>query len=217
MVKEILINVAQKEKRVAILEDKTLQEFYIEREDSRGIFGNIYKGKVKTIIPGMGAAFVDLGLKKDGFLYVSDIVALPSEYGENSSVPLRQGPGGERGREEDINKLVKKGQEILVQVIKEPIGSKGVRLTTHISLPSRDLVLMPTDNHTGISRRIQDVKERNRLKKILAELKLPRGMGVIVRTVGQGKAKVDFFRNTKYLLGLWQRIKKQNRSSRAPS
>ena len=104
MLREILINVAEKEKRVALLEDKTLQEFYIEREDSRGIFGNIYKGKVKTIIPGMGAAFVDLGLKKDGFLYVSDIVALPTEYGEISSVPLRQGSGGERGKE-DINKL----------------------------------------------------------------------------------------------------------------
>jgi len=117
MLREILINVAEKEKRVALLEDKTLQEFYIEREDSRGIFGNIYKGKVKTIIPGMGAAFVDLGLKKDGFLYVSDIVALPTEYGEISSVSLRQGLGGERGKEEDINKLVKKGQEILVQVI----------------------------------------------------------------------------------------------------
>ena len=98
MPREILINVAEKEKRVALLEDKTLQEFYIEREDSRGIFGNIYKGKVKTIIPGMGAAFVDLGLKKDGFLYVSDIVALPTEYGEINSASLRQRPGGERGK-----------------------------------------------------------------------------------------------------------------------
>ncbi len=218
MLREILINVAQKEKRVALLENKTLQEFYIEREDSRGIFGNIYKGKVKTIIPGMGAAFVDLGLKKDGFLYVSDIVALPTEYGEISSVPLRQGPGGERGKkEEDINKLVKKGQEILVQVIKEPIGSKGVRLTTHISLPSRDLVLMPTDSHAGISRKIQDVNERNRLKKILEELKLPKGMGVIIRTVGQGKEKRELFRSIKYLLDLWQRIKRQSRISPAPS
>ena len=106
MLREILINVAQKEKRVALLEDKTLQEFYIEREDSRGIFGNIYKGKVKTIMPGMGAAFVDLGLKKDGFLYVSDIVALPTEYGEINSASLRQRPGGKRGKKEDRHPAV---------------------------------------------------------------------------------------------------------------
>ncbi|MEA3560687.1 MAG: Rne/Rng family ribonuclease [Candidatus Omnitrophota bacterium] len=209
MLKEILINIDNKEKRVALLEDKRLEEFYIERDSSRGIFGNIYKGKVKTIIPGIEAAFVDLGLKKDGFLYIADAVSLPEEYKE----------AGQAAPKKDLNikDVVHKGQEILVQVIKEPIGTKGVRLTTRISLPSRNMVLVPGEEHIGVSRRIESEAERNRLKITLQELKLPKGMSFIIRTAARGKTKRELARDVKYLIKLWKKISAQSRRSKVPS
>ncbi|MEA3328242.1 MAG: Rne/Rng family ribonuclease [Candidatus Omnitrophota bacterium] len=209
MLKEILVNADNKEKRIALLEDKTLEEFYIEREESKGIFGNIYKGKVKTIVPGMGAAFVNLGLKKDGFLYVSDALSLPEEYKE---------PGQAAPKKDlSIRDVVHKGQEILVQVIKEPIGTKGVRLTTRISLPSRNMVLMPGEENIGVSRRIENETERNRLKKLLKELKPPKGMGFIIRTVAQGKTKKELSRDVKYLANLWRGITARSRKAKVPA
>lgn len=209
MYNEILVNVEAKEKRVAILEDKSLEEFYIERVGQESLVGNIYKGKVKSVVPGMGAAFVDLGLGKDGFLHVSDVVGPPEDYEEVVPKELKW--------EADIRDLVKIGQELLIQVIKGPIGAKGVRLTTYITLPARYLVLMPTEPNIGISRRIEDEAERMRLKKILEELKIPKGMGAIVRTAGQGKQKRKFARDLRYLIRLWRGIGYRGRKKPVPS
>ena len=209
MYREILVNVEAKEKRVAILEDKVLEELYIERVGQESLVGNIYKGRVKTVVPGMGAAFIDLGLGKDGFLHISDVVGPPEDYEEAVAKEYR--------REAQIGDLVKKGQETLVQVIKAPIGTKGVRLTTYISLPARYLVLMPTEPQLGVSRRIEDESERKRLRKILEELKIPKGMGAIVRTAGQGKQRREFVRDLRYLIKLWRRIEHRSKRSPTPS
>jgi len=151
---EILINITPRETRVAIVENGTLQEVSIERQTSRGIVGNIYKGKVNRVLPGMEAAFVDIGLDKAGFLHVSDIDtgATHGNDEENATRPV-------------INELLHEGQTLLVQVVKDPMGTKGARLTTSISVPSRYLVYMPNSTNVGISVKIEDEAERERLKK----------------------------------------------------
>src|SRR3990167_6179975 len=175
MKKDILISIEAQEKRVAILEDGTLEEFYIERHTDRQVVGSVFKGKVASVVPGIGAAFVDIGLPKNGFLYVSDIIEVPATNGDEilvedspmapaTAVPHQRehrGRGHRREqrhhqsqREAKIEDLVKEGQEILVQVVKEPLGTKGARLTTHVSLPGRYLVHMPLDHHLGVSKRI---------------------------------------------------------------
>ncbi|MFH1753394.1 MAG: S1 RNA-binding domain-containing protein [Candidatus Omnitrophota bacterium] len=149
MQKQILINIESQEKRVAIVEGSSLEEFYVERAEHQRVVGNIYKGVVSAILPAMGAAFVSLGLKKDGFLHVSDVVDRPPDLEELLSEPLDHEAAEKRQNREvpHITKLLKKGQEIMVQVVKEPIGTKGARLTTHISLPGRYLVIMPYESH----------------------------------------------------------------------
>ncbi|MFA5146049.1 MAG: Rne/Rng family ribonuclease [Candidatus Omnitrophota bacterium] len=219
MAREIYINVTPHEKRVAVMADKRLEEFYIERSDTVNLVGNVYKGRVEAVLPGMGAAFVDMGLEKNGFLYVTDVVTGQSSYekllGESSEDI--EGARQEKGREnQSISALLKKGDEVLVQVVKEPIGTKGPRLTTHISIPGRFIVLMPFDNHIGISKRIEDRKERDRIRKILEELKLPKDMGFVVRTAAIGASQKDFFRETRYLIRLWQQIKERARRARPP-
>ena len=209
MQREIFINIAQAEKRVAILENKRIEEFYVERPDYVNLVGNIYKGRVESVLPGMGAAFVNLGLEKNGFLYVADVVTGISSYEKL----LEEGSDEEIEKIEkqkplpSITELLKKGDEVVVQVVKEPIGTKGARLTTHISIPGRFLVLMPFDNHIGLSKRIESRQERDRIRKIIEELKLPKDIGFIVRTAAQGASQKDFFRESKYLLNLWQHIK----------
>src|SRR3989338_3465656 len=143
MKKEMLISLEANEKRVAILENGKLEEFYIERAETQKMFGNIYKGKVKSVVPGIGAAFIDLGLKKDGFLYVSD--AIDSSFGESAFEEVDNEDHDRRERKElpRIDSVLKVGQEVIVQVVKEPIRNKGARLTTHFSIPARYLVLMP--------------------------------------------------------------------------
>ena len=204
MQREIFINIAQHEKRVAILENKRIEEFYVERPDYVNLVGNIYKGKVESVLPGMGAAFVDLGLEKNGFLYVADVVTGISSYEKL----LEEGTDVEIEKMEkqkplpSITELLKKGDEVVVQVVKEPIGTKGARLTTHISIPGRFLVLMPFDNHIGLSKRIESRQERDRIRKIIEELKLPQDVGFIVRTAAIGASLKDFLRETRYLIGL---------------
>ncbi len=220
MVKEILINVESEEKRVAILEEGKLEEFYIERKDDLQLVGNIYKGKVTSLAPGIRAAFVEIGLGKSGFLYTGDIAPLPPR------IPLKDSLGFlEAGYDElkDLGKEfdfagagLKKGEEILVQVVKEPLGGKGARITTHISLPGRYLVLMPYDKTIGISKKIENESERNRLKSILANLKLPRDMGFIVRTAAAGCKERELVRDIRYLLNLWRRIKIYAKNKEAP-
>ncbi|MDD5428104.1 MAG: Rne/Rng family ribonuclease [Candidatus Omnitrophica bacterium] len=218
MQRDIFINIAQHEKRVAILENKRIEEFYVERPDYVNLVGNIYKGKVESVLPGMGAAFVNLGLEKNGFLYVADVVTGMASYEKL----IEEGADEEIEKMEkqkplpSISELLKKGDEVVVQVVKEPIGTKGARLTTHISIPGRFLVLMPFDNHIGLSKRIESRQERDRIRKIMEELKLPKDMGFIVRTAAIGASQKDFFRESRYLLNLWQQIKAKVRRVKAP-
>jgi ribonuclease G len=209
MHQEILINVEAEEKRVGILEGKSLEEFYVERQGTQKFVGSIYKGKVESVVPAIGAAFVNIGLGKNGFLYIRDLTHPDYEkIAELIDKPSNgTGAAGSNRKGTDIKEKLKVGQDVLVQVVKEPLGTKGPRLTTHISLPGRYLVLMPCSKHIGISRRIQDHKERARLKDVLKGLNIPSGIGLIVRTVGAGGTKREFLQDLRYLLNLWRRMK----------
>lgn len=217
MKRDILISHDANEKQVAILEDGRLEEFYIERGDAERLFGNIYKGKVKTVIPGMGAAFVDLGTKKDGFLYVTDALKSPldleAEFDEQP--PKKEDRKHERMKR--IEDVLKVGQEIIVQIVKEPIGNKGPRLTTHFSIPARYLVMMPGEEKVGVSRRIEDRKERERIRQIFHQLEIPKGVGFIVRTAGEGKDAKEFNRDIRYLLRQWKKVQSTISQKKAPS
>ncbi len=202
MSKEILINIEPQEKRVAIVSEGRLEEFYMERPQDKTIVGNIYKGKIEAVLPSLGAAFVDIGLLKKGFLYLSEIESVF----EAPEAPEQIAPTE-----------IKKGQEVLVQVVKESFGTKGPRLSCHIGLAGRYLVLMPQDKQVGISRRIEDDPERRRLRGVFQELKLPNDVGFIVRTAASGKSKHELFRDAKFLLKLWRRIEGIIRLRRAPS
>src|SRR5258706_7965208 len=215
MKKEILISREAKENRVAILEDGALEEFYIERDDAPKQFGNIYKGIVKSIIPGMEAAFVDLGTNKDGFLYVADALSNPLD--EEMSVDEQPEKAPRSGRRVAIEEVLKVGQEIIVQVVKEGIRNKGPRLTTHFSLPARYLVLMPGDRRFGISRRLEDRSERERIKGIFNQIELPEDAGFIVRTAGEGKSDKEFIRDIKYLSNLWKKLRTGIHRKRGPA
>ncbi|MBO8137269.1 MAG: Rne/Rng family ribonuclease [Desulfotomaculum sp.] len=200
MYKELVVNVKDEETRVAVLEDGQLVEIYIERAQNQRLVGNIYKGQVENVLPGMQAAFVDIGLEKNAFLYVEDAV---STRGENQYALERP----------NITDVLKKGQEIIVQIVKEPIGSKGPRVTTNITLPGRYMVLMPTVDYIGISRRIECEEERERLREIAAALK-PEGMGVIVRTVAEGMQEEEIGKDIQLLTKLWNKI--QNKAASGP-
>ena len=227
MDKEILISTEGQEKRLAVLENRRLEEFYIERAGDVQLVGSIYKGRVNSVLPGIGAAFIDIGLQKNGFLYVSDIVEmeefdLVGDESNGGSAAAGQQSGGHHGshhrRHARIDELLKNGQEVLVQVVKEPLGTKGARLTSHVSLPGRYLVLMPTENHLGISKRIGDEEERRRLKTILQELRPGNeDVGLIVRTAGLGKGKREFARDIRYLKHLWHRVKRQVAHAKPPA
>ncbi len=202
MSKEILINIEPQEKRVAIVNDGRLEEFYIERPQDKTIVGNIYKGKIEAVLPSLGAAFVDIGLAKKGFLYLSEI---ESAF-EALETPQAPAP-----------KEIKKDQEVLVQVVKESFGTKGPRLSTHIGIAGRYLVLMPQDNQVGISRRIEEDEERRRLRAIFQELRLPKEVGFIVRTAASGKSKQELSRDANFLLKLWKRLKNSIAGKKSPA
>jgi ribonuclease G len=214
--KEVIINAETLETRVAVLEEGKLEEFNIERTTEERLVGSIFKGKVRNLEDGLKAAFVDIGFEKNAFLHYWDIV--PSSF--DSGVEIVERPT-ERDRRRDRPKITQKdiprvyppGSDIIVQVTKGPIGTKGPRVTTNIVLPGRYLVLLPNSDQSGISRKIENQQERQRLKKILRELSIPDGMGVIMRTVGEGQQKRYFVRDLALLLEEWrdiqERIKKQ--------
>jgi len=264
MNKEMIISTNGHETRVAILEDDLLAEVFVERERNRGVVGNVYKGRVSKVLPGMQSAFVDLGLERDGFLYVADVVntmeeferlsgdddddepaAAPAaaeavgsgaaEVAASAAGPAAQsqngggrgrGRGGrdrggdrEKGPEPKIEDLVKEGQDIIVQVAKEPLGTKGARVTSHVTMPGRFLVFMPTVDHVGVSRKIATREERNRLRGIVKEFREQHhfGGGVIIRTAAEGKPKEDIVSDLQYFHRVWTEMRQKSESSRAPA
>ncbi|WP_257388214.1 ribonuclease G [Tahibacter caeni] len=201
MSEEILINVTPRETRVAVVENGMLQEVHIERAQRRGYVGNIYKGKVSRVMPGMQAAFVEIGLDRAAFLHASDIVrAAPSLVGDPTEGGTATGPTP------PILDLVREGHEVVVQVVKDPIGSKGARLTTHLSIPSRYLVLLPYSRMVGVSVRIEDEAERARLKESLQQLGRDGSLGFIVRTNAEGQTHEALAEDVDYLGRLWQAV-----------
>lgn len=220
MESEILINITRDEIRVGLLEAGQLVEFYVERKLDASLVGNIYQGKIVKILPGMQSAFVDIGLDKAAFLYVTDIQEgleefapfLDDEEKENSIEIVSK-----RGRPDlAIEELIQEGQEILVQVSKDPIGSKGARVTSYITMPGRYLVLMPNVDHIGISRRISDEAERTRLRSIVDDIKL-KGYGFIIRTASEGSTEDEIKKDLNFLLLLWETIQKKRDKVSAPS
>ena len=196
--RELLVSVDVGEQRVAVLEDDRVAEVYLERPERRSIAGNIYLGQVDNVLPGMEAAFVEIGLEKNGFLYVDEIV----------------GPELERGHGRRIQDLISRGQTILVQAVKDPMKTKGARLTTQISLPGRFVVFVPQGEGLGVSRRLED-DERSRLKDILKKLQVKEG-GVIVRTAAEGASEEDIERDLVFLQRLWKSIQAQAKTAKAP-
>lgn len=196
---ELLINVTPSETRVALVENGVLQEVHVEREAKRGIVGNIYKGKVSRVLPGMQAAFVDIGLDKAAFLHASDIVPHTECVADVEQEHFQAG---------NIAELVREGQEIVVQVVKDPLGTKGARLTTDITLPSRYLVFMPGAAHVGVSQRIEDEVEKERLKDLVAKYVSESG-GYIIRTAAENASTVELEQDAAFLQRLWSKIQKR--------
>jgi len=244
--RELLINASPLEVRVALIEDSVLTEFYVERDERRGLAGNVYKGKVVRVLPGMQAAFVDIGLEKAGFLHVSDFLDEVNAFGElaeemedgevetepvNGTPPQDSAPTeGETSPEGSapapsrrrrrrrtrqrlpIEQQLKRNQEIIVQIAKEPMGTKGARLTSFVSLPGRHLVYMPTTSHLGVSRRIESAEERARLREAVNEIRPAEG-GFIIRTACEGVSKKEIQLDIGFLTRLWASIVKKSESS----
>jgi ribonuclease G len=268
MNKEMIISSSDLETRVAILEDDQVVEVFIERERQRGVVGNIYKGRVSKVLPGMQSSFVDIGLERDAFLYVSEVVntveeferlagddedddtadtaelpiVVPALAGEapadeaSSEAPVHNGKPERRSRDRDgrpsarsgpreerpqpkIEDLLKEGQEVLVQVVKEPLGTKGARLTSHVTMPGRFLVFMPTVDHVGVSRKIESREERGRLRGIVREFREQHGFtgGVIIRTAASGRSKEDIVSDLAYFHQVWSEIRKKMEGRRPPA
>jgi ribonuclease G len=208
MSKEIIVSTGQGETRAAVVENGRLIEVHIERSSHERHVGNIYKGRVENVLPGMQAAFVNIGLERNAFLYVDD--ALKAREGHFDDVDI------DTLKVLSIRDILKENQDIIVQVTKEPIGTKGARVVTQVTLPGRNVVLMPTVDYVGVSRRITNDEERARLKKAAGKAK-PRGFGVIVRTVAEGKDESEISSEIKFLVKLWRRIKQKARRVSAPS
>ena len=214
MSEELLVNVTPRETRVALVENGMLQELHIERGSQRGVVGNIYKGKVQRVMPGMQAAFVDIGLERAAFLHANDIFrSAPIDVveGEDTPVPPPQ-------VQIPITELLRDGAEIVVQVVKDPIGSKGARLTTQLSIPSRYLVLLPRSRVVGVSARIEDEHERARLKGLMAEL-APAGNthGYIVRTNAEGQPAEALAEDIAYLGRVWELVESTSATAKVGS
>jgi ribonuclease G len=208
MTKDLIVSTTPQETKVALLEDGAVAEFFIEREAHRGVVGNIYKGRVTRVLPGMQSAFVDVGLERDAFLYVADVF---EDLDENLLSPEEQ------VRNAPIEDRLDEGQDVLIQVVKEPLGTKGARITSHVSLPGRYLVFMPTVEHVGVSRKIVDDEERRRLKGLLKEIRQERGGGgFIARTAGLGRSREDFDRDARYLTRTWDEVRALSCRQAAP-
>lgn len=205
MNKEILVDANAFNTRVAVVEDGTPVELYVEQEGSERLVGNIYLGKVQNVLPGMQAAFVDIGLERNAFLYAGDVFTPGDSYDELEKIPETR----------KIGDMLKPGQEVLVQVSKDPVGTKGARVTTHLTLAGRSLVLMPTVDYIGVSRRIEKEEERVRLRKLVKELK-PQDTGIIVRTASAGRTKEAFQEEIESLQKLYQDLLARSKKSKAP-
>jgi len=235
---ELIVDIGAGENRVALLEDGELSEIYIERPDMERMIGNIYRGKVSSVLPGMQAAFIDIGYEKNAFLYVGDVLAgrdySEDDFENGNDDKSYDEKGNEDNSQDDkafngtsstngasgskpcnIADLLKPGQELTVQVTKEPLGSKGPRVTTNITLPGRYLVLLPNADYVGVSRRIENEGERSKLKQIAEELK-PIGMGLIIRTASEGNEGQDFVEDLEFLLKLWESIRLGEQSGPVP-
>jgi ribonuclease G len=244
MNKEMIVSSNGHETMVAILEDDLVAEIFVERERHRGVVGNVYKGRVSKVLPGMQSSFIDLGLERDGFLYVADVIDTLVEFdklagdeddeaganggaGGNGAGGGTGGGGGGHRRDRDrqdrpqqkIEELLKEGQEIVVQVVKEPLGTKGARLTSHVTMPGRFLVFMPTVDHIGVSRKIESREERARLRGIVREFREANGFtgGVIIRTAAGGRPKEDILGDLEAFHKIWTEMRQRNESSRAPA
>ncbi|HSE86590.1 MAG TPA: Rne/Rng family ribonuclease [Candidatus Binatia bacterium] len=220
MKQEIFINSSPQESRIAIIEDGLLAEFLIERKEEMGIAGNIYKGKVSRVLPGMQAAFVDIGMEKAAFLHASDFSSVPEDVqlivSPGEDVEVEAPPKRVPRHRLPLEKQLSRDEAILVQVAKDPLGTKGARVTSHISLPGRYMVFMPGTKHIGISRRIESEEERKRLKEI-AESVLTEHGGFILRTASEGRSKREIQRDLRFLTILWRRLQKKAEKVAAPS
>src|SRR6478735_1886090 len=222
MTKEMIISSNDHETRVAILEDDLVAELFVERERQRGVVGNIYKGRVSKVLPGMQSSFVDIGLERDGFLYVTDVV---NPFEELDKLDAGDDETGKeetkRESREDpkIEQLLREGQEVLVQVAKEPLGTKGARLTSHASLAGRFLVFLPTVDHVGVSRKIDSREERSRLRGIVREYREQHAFtgGIIIRTAAAARSKEDIVSDLDYFNRIWTEVRRKTESSRAPA
>lgn len=201
MAAELLINVTPSETRVAYIDNGILQEIHIEREARRGIVGNIYKGRISRVLPGMQAAFVDIGLDKAAFLHATDIIAHSAYVPRDEQATFRV---------RDISELVRQGQDVMVQVVKDPLGTKGARLTTDITLPSRYLVFMPGASHVGVSQRIESEAERQRLKEVVSAYCDERG-GYIIRTAAEDVDEKELASDAAFLRRLWTKVSERNK------
>ena len=227
MHRKLIINESAPENRVALIEDGNIVELFIERGDETDIAGNIYKGRVQRVLPGIQAAFIDLGLQQAAFIYVGDLLdtrhqKIEEQYEGDADLvddhqPYLQNHNGQtEPREVNIEEIISEGQALLVQVSKSPIGTKGARVTSHITLPGRFLVLMPTSDHIGISRRIEDVDERNRLKNMVVSLR-DNNFGYIVRTAAEGIEEDKLKSEMSFLINLWRNIQNSYKNAPTPS
>src|SRR6201984_3126254 len=213
---KLILNVEKLESRVALLENGRLEEYSVERKSSRNIVGSVYKGKVKNIEMGLKAMFVDIGFEKNAFLHFWDAIPAALDSGVEEIDPRGSKRARKRITVKDIPSIYPVGSDVIVQVTKGPIGTKGPRVTTNLSFPGRYLGLMPFSDHSGISRKIESPKERERLRKILRELDVPEGVGVIIRTVGEAQRARYFVRDLRFLLDQWAKVEQAIREQPAP-
>jgi ribonuclease G len=234
MTKEMIVSSTGHETVVAILEDDLVSEVFVERERQRSVVGNVYKGRVSKVLPGMQSSFIDIGLERDGFLYVAEVIDTLEEFerlaadDEEGATQDSAGNSGSKAKDEarpregaqrKIEELLREGQEILVQVVKEPLGTKGARLTSHVTMPGRFLVFMPTVDHIGVSRKIESREERARLRGIVREFREAHGFtgGVIIRTAAAGRPKEDIVSDLDAFHAIWLDIRRRMESSKAPA
>ena len=225
MLKQLIVNVAHHETRLALVEDGTIAELFINRRDHSDIAGNIYKGRVQRVLPGMQAAFVDIGLNQAAFIHVNDVIEENQRYRRSTQPNLAQSGEDETTEIEreppepdfSIEELLREGQEIMVHVAKSPIGTKGARITCHVSLPGRFLVMMPNSDHIGVSRKIEDEVERLRLKEMVQVTRGEQPFGYIVRTAAEGVQQEKIAYEMDFLKNLWEDIQKKYQSAPTPS
>ena len=230
MSKEILIQTQKDERLVAIIENGRIDDFYIEVDRYQSLLGNIYKGKVESILPSINAAFVNIGQGRNGFLYLTDAVNplieeelsgprkfIDKIFGNNPSEAEVEPKQKRRGKRAKNPISLKVGQEILVQVVKDPFGEKGARLTTHLTLPGRFVVYMPCDRQTGISKKIESSEERQRLREVIKSFTFAKSGGFIIRTASLKQGKRELIRDAKFLYHIWIKIYKKAEQQKAPA